>query len=116
MAAMTLKYFDLKKEVSSARTDSMASKLGAASAANFAAALLGSDQILPVEECRDAAGLLQSITGYDSGEHPFIHEYQGHHITDIECGQNQVDASSLCKLTDNQGNSSEFQVYHTFID
>ncbi len=66
---------------------------------------------------RQDPGLLQGITGYDSGEHPFIHEYQGHHITDLEGGgNNQGGASSLCRLSDNQGNSSEFQAYHTLMD
>ncbi len=116
LVAMAFKYFDLKREISSVQLDSMASRLTAASARNFAAALLGSDQALAVRECRDAAGLLQGITGYDSGEQPFTRMYRDHSIVDLEGGQDRGFAGSLCGLKNSQGNSAEFQVYFVNAD
>ncbi len=110
-AALAFKYHDLQTEIHSVRLNSMASSLSAASARNFAAALIGSDQALTVKECRDVAGLLQGITGYESGEHPFTREYRGHHITDLEGGNDPGIPGSLCRLADSKGNWVAFQVH-----
>jgi hypothetical protein len=114
--ALAYKYFDLRSEIRSVELKAMASSLTAASAQNFAIALTGSDRTLPVAGCRDAAGLLQGISGYENGENPFTSEYKGYFITDIDGRHEAGIAGSLCRVTDTHGNSAEFRVYHVMMD
>ena len=103
LAALVWKYYDLRSEIHLVRLESMASSLKAASTQNYAAHLLNSEDALSVEDCRDAAGLLRGITGYDSGEHPFTKEHEGYRISDLDNGQ--------CRVVDAHGNSARFQVH-----
>lgn len=115
--ALAWKYYDLRSEIHLVRLESMASSLNAASANNFAAALTGSDQALSIHKCRDAAGLLQGISGYDSGESPFTGVYVGYHIKNLEHNPSSGHYSMVkCQLADSRGNTAGFHVYYTLMD
>jgi len=116
LAALVWKYYDLRSEIHLVRLESMASSLNAASANNFAAALTGSDQALSIRKCRDAAGLLQGISGYNSGESPFTKAYEGYHIQNLEHNPLPGNYMVRCELTDSRGNSAGFHVYYTLMD
>ncbi|WP_291323670.1 hypothetical protein [Desulfonatronospira sp.] len=115
-AALAWKYYDLRSEIHLVRLESMASSLNAASANNFAAALTGSDQALSIHNCRDAAGLLQGISGYNSGESPFTKAYEGYHIQNLEHNPQPGNYMVMCELANSRGNSAGFNVYYTLMD
>ncbi len=112
-AALAWKYYDLRSEIQVVRLEAMASSLSAASAHNFAAALTGSDQALSIQDCRDAAGLLQGISGYDSGQSPFTGLHIGYHIQDLGDNPAPGQSTANCRLADSKGNTAAFQVYYT---